>query len=182
MPVTRSYACNDCGYEWSHLHLNRDDPVPDCAVCRSKEAPKQLVGSFNIGTVKSKAMDYTWKMAQERYGMTNMRDNSREGDAAFMAPPPVQTAEAEQLTRLIKEASPELSPEQADMTKNFWMHGNATSEPMKQALTQTAMANAAQTRQDGLDPIGLVHQGEKATGGRMKLEVIGRAKLTDTAS
>ena len=180
MPVTRTYACDDCGNQWSYLHLNRDDPVPECAMCLSKAAPKQLIGSFNIGTVKSKAIDYTWKMAQERYGMTDMRDNSYEGDAAALPPSPVQTAEADQLTRLMKEASPEMSSEQADMTKSFWQKGAAP--PMQQALTQTAMANAAQTRQDGLDPMGLVHQGEKATGGRMKLEVIGRAKLTDIAS
>lgn len=177
MPVTRRYACNECDHEWVFLHLSRDEPYPECPKCEAMAA-SSLPTMFAINGVKSKAIDFTQKMAEESYGLTNFHDNMREGDVAAMAPPPIQTAEAEALTMAMKEMAPEMTDAQAQGVKNFWQPGSSTSS---QVANIAAPASAA-ARQLGADPVEMLHKSEKASGRQgMKLEVVGRAKATDAA-
>lgn len=177
MAVTRRYLC-DCGHEWTKLHFDRADPVPECPSCEVRgeaSAPAEIPGTFAITGDRSRAIDFAQKMAEEDYGLTDMNDNMREGDVAAKGPRPAQTAEVEAAVMQLKEAVPELSGEQAEMTKNFWMKGPQQGSPEMAALASTAMANAGPTRESGSDPLALLHQGQKAAGGGMKLDVIGRS-------
>lgn len=179
MPVTRRYACDQCEHEWTFLHLKRDEPYPDCPRCEA-QAAASLPTMFAINTVKSKAVDFAQKMAEEDYGLTDMNDNMREGDVAAKAPPPIQTAEAEALTRMMKDTVPDCTDEQAQAVKNFWQPGSSVAPAQ---ATQMAAPGAAAARQLGADPVQMLHKSEKAHAQQTgtvgpKLEVVGRAKLS----
>lgn len=187
MAVTRRYLC-DCGYEWTKLHFDRSDPIPECPMCVAREEESREVRNipsmFAITGVKSKAIDYAQKMAEEDYGLTDMNDSRYEGDVAAKAPKPAQTAEVEAAVQQLKDASgPGLTDEQAAMAKTFWGGGMASAfgappqaagivDQQVQAMTGIARATASS---DGVDPVGLLHKQAKAGGGRMKLDVVGRS-------
>lgn len=177
MPITRKYLCDECGWEFTVLHWDRDDPVPACPACSS--SAKNIPGSFAIKTNASRAGDMAYRMAEESYGITDANDNLKEGDSFMKAPAPVQTAEAEQLTRAMKEAMPELTDQQAKGVNDFWVKGMAPEQ--SQAMDAQAQQGAALARAGGDDPMALLHQGQKETGGSMGLEVVGRAKIDDVA-
>ena len=181
MPVTRRYLCDDCGHEFTKFHMNREEPVPECERCAA--ATKNIPGMFAITGIKSKAIDYTHAMMEQDYGMTNMRDNAKEGEAYALPPAPVQTAEREQLTRAIMEtvqgeASPEVRADLAENVNEFWKTGKTPQHPIEQAKIQEATTVGVQAqRSDGADPIGLLHEGQKKAGGGMKLDVVSRSKM-----
>lgn len=180
MPVTRRYACDQCDHEWTYLHLSRDEPYPECPECAA-QAAASLPTLFAITTVKAKAVDHAFRIAQEDYGMTDMNDASREGDIAAKAPPPIQTAEAEALTMAMKEMVPDLTHDQAEGVKHFWQPGSSFTPSQTTAL---AAPGAAEARALGADPLAMVHQSaaaaEKADNRRgPKMRVEGRAKASD---
>jgi hypothetical protein len=179
MPVTRRYECDECAYQWTFLHLNRDEPYPDCPQC-AESAARSMPTLFAITTNKAKAIDMAQKIAEEDYGMTDMNDNLREGDIAVKAPPLVQTAEAEALTQAVKGMNPELTESQAQAVKGFWQPGSSTASSM----ANVAAPAAAAARQLGADPVEMLHKSEKAAAkqnprGGPKLNIVGRAKLSD---
>ena len=179
MPVTRRYACDQCAHEWTYFHMNRDEPYPECPACMALAA-QSLPSMFAITTNKSRAVDFAQKMAEEDYGMTDMNDNSREGDVAAKAPPPVQTAEAEALTMAMKEMNPDLTDGQAQAVKNFWQPGSSTASN----VANVAAPAAAEARNLGADPVEMLHKAEKEATkhnprGGPKLNIVGRAKISD---
>lgn len=181
MAITRRYLCDDCEWEWTVLHFSRDEPIPDCPRCEAADEVKAIPGSFSIKTNASRAGDTAYRMAEETYGITDANDNLREGDTFAKAPRPVQTAEAEAMVEEIRSLAPTLSPQQAEQAKNFWMRGMApdtAAQAQQQVMAQAAPA-AQVARLDSSDPMKMLHEGEKATGGRMNLEVVGRSKMTD---
>lgn len=174
MPVTRTYLCSDCALQFSRFHMSRDEPAPECPRCEA--ASRNIPGSFSIGTVKGKAIDAAYAMAEQQYGITDLHDNSRAGDIAAVAPPPVQSAEAEAIARSMVEAgmAPELAPEQMALAKSFWQNGATPQASPPSQLTQAAMANASLARAEGVDPVGLLHaRGKAEGGGKMAFEVVG---------
>jgi len=183
MPVTRTYLCDDCGYEFKKFHMDRNEPAPDCEMCA--QVTHSIPGRFNITGVKAKAIDMVQKMVEEDYGMTNMRDNGREGDIAAMGPSQVQTAEAEQLTRQMMEAQPQLAPEQAAMVNTFWKTSmtpgsqpqsqgglNISPEAQRDMLLQQGAVAAQAASGMGADPIGLIHEAGKKGMARTNLEIL----------
>lgn len=175
MPVTRRYLCDSCNYEWTHFHLQREEAYPDCPSCAAAE-PASIPTTFAITGVKSKAIDYTQRMVEEDYGMTNMRDNMREGDVAAMAPAPVQSREAQELTMAVREAQPDLNDAQIEQVNSFWQKGVSGATP-DQVRAQAAPAAAA-ARSLGADPIEMLHKAEKQAGRQgLNLDVVGRAKM-----
>lgn len=88
MPVMRTYRCPDCGGVFEFLHMSRNEPPPDnCELCQSSmqavpELPKVNIGGSNI----SKAVDMTYAAAEESLGVTDLKDNLREGDIAAKVP------------------------------------------------------------------------------------------------
>ena len=182
MPVTRTYLCDDCGYRFTQFHMNRDEPAPECPACYA--ATHSIPGGFNITTHKAKAVDLAQKIAEEDYGMTNMRDNSREGDVAALPPSQVQSAEAETLTRQMMAAQPQINEHQADLVNSFWknsMSGAAipgagdpslTREQQRDQLLAVGASASAQAAGMGADPIGLIHEAGKRGMADTRLEVL----------
>lgn len=85
MPVIRTYQCNDCK-ETFEVTCGADDPDPDCPGC--SVVMEWRPQKFSIGgSVTSKAVDLTQKVLEEDYGMTDFKDNQREGDVAFKEKP-----------------------------------------------------------------------------------------------
>lgn len=181
MPVTRTYLCDDCGYRFTQFHMNRDEPAPDCPACYA--ATHSVPGGFNITTHKSKAVDMAQKIAEEDFGLTNMRDNSREGDVAAMGPSQVQSAEAEDLTRQMMAAQPQINEQQAEMVNAFWKNsmGGSTMpgvspglspEQQRDQLLAVGAAASSQAAGIGADPVGLLHEAGKRGMADTRLEVL----------
>lgn len=90
MKVIRKCRCLSCGQRFSRT-MDDAQPLPDCPSCGTPEPPDQdRVSSPAIIGSKSKAMDQAYKIAEQDFGMTNMRDNLREGDSAYIQPSPQQ--------------------------------------------------------------------------------------------
>ena len=85
----------------------------------------------------SKAADTMYKIAEEDYGLTNMKDNLREGETAAIIP------------NLPKELQ-----KNAD---NFWQK-NAMQ---RTALMSSAKQGMADARIEGVDPMALLHNNAK---------------------
>lgn len=88
MPVIRTYKCNDCSKLFEVVLESGNDGDPPCPFCDQVLAWQP--GMFSIKTNKSRALDLTQQIVEEDYGLTDMRDNLREGDVA--AKTPVKTA------------------------------------------------------------------------------------------
>lgn len=187
MPISRTYLCDDCQGQFNRLHWDRDEPVPECPYCAS-DAARNIPGTFNITGARAKAIDIAQQIAEEDYGLTNMRDNLREGDIAAMGPSAPQTAEREELVREMQATFGEAAgtPERLEQNiKEFWHTGGSkTSLPPEAQMARdqkVAEARMASTvaRTDGADPIELLHKAEKAANphGGMNLHVMSRSKL-----
>lgn len=186
MPISRKYLCDDCTGEFTRLHWDREEPVPECPYCASATA-RNIPGTFSITGVKAKAIDIAQQIAEEDYGLTNMRDNLREGDIAAMGPSAPQTAEREEIVREMQGAFGDAAGTPEHLERNiqeFWHTGTPSSIPPEaQAARDMKVAEAraasAVARTDGADPIELLHKAEKAANprGGMNLHVMSRAKL-----
>lgn len=185
--VRRTYKCNDCFLEWTERHDSADSPVADCPVCALKA--EQVRRPVAVTTNKSRAIDYTQRMVEEDYGLTNFADNQRVGDNAIIGPSPMQTAEREAMTRAMVEAGlpAELTQDQQQMAKGFWGSGtpaptgNPVVDQVLQAAVQSAPAGAAIARSEGVDPVGLIHEASSKGLMNMKLHVAARGEMSTDA-
>ncbi|MDE2103309.1 MAG: hypothetical protein KGL39_39075, partial [Patescibacteria group bacterium] len=123
-------------------------------------------------TNKTKAVKIAQDIAERDYGMTDMRSGSRPGDIAALAPSPIQTAEAESITRAFVEAGApaEIAPELKKQAENFWQPAAGAAGTAMQA----ASAGAAEARKMGSDPVGLLHAAGKKGMLGPKYDVIAR--------
>lgn len=170
MPVTRTYRCDDCDFQFKKFHMNRDEPVPECPMCAEKA--RNVPGSFSIGTNKGKAIDIAQSMAEETFGLTDMHDNQRPGDIAAKAPTPMHTAEREAITRAIQEMAPALTQSQEAQAAAFWQHNSGANRPPA-AMMAAATRGAATARQAGDDPIAQIHEAGRKGGARITADVMG---------
>lgn len=100
------YHCKRCGNKWrvvSTRAVSMDDPVPDCPnlACGEAQTPIGMDLTSNkapatVGmNVRVKAMDETSNIVMRDYGMTDLRDDVREGESMAPKLPPVQQAMAD---------------------------------------------------------------------------------------
>jgi hypothetical protein len=141
-----------------------------CASLGTQEMPLPAVK-----TTISQAVEFVQKMAEEQYGVTNLRDHLKPGDTAFMPPSPIQSAEGEAITRAMVEAGapPEMGDHLQAQSRNFWGAGVGLPAPMNHnpiaaAIPTTidaarAMAAPAVMEARALhsDPVGLLHEAGK---------------------
>lgn len=132
-----NYRCRDCGAVFEHLKMHLEDADPGCPVCAART--DAMPARVNIKTNKSRAIDITQRIAEEDYGMTNMRDNLREGDIAAYDPPAPK-------------------PEHAKAVDSFWQ-----SSP---ELISVAKQNAKLASKEGLNPLTLLQRKIKSDGVR----------------
>lgn len=87
MRVVRVIRCLDCGKRYRRIQDSTEDPAP-CPQCGIVEPslPVRISAPAIVGT-RSRSVDEAWRVAQEDFGLTNMRDNAHEGETAFIAPP-----------------------------------------------------------------------------------------------
>jgi hypothetical protein len=179
--VRTEWYCDVCEARWVTVEDAGSTAEPQCEVCQT--APEQVFRPVSIKTNVSRAVEFAQKMAEERLGLTDMNDHLRHGDISAKAPPPIQTAESETITRALVEAgaSPEIAPHLQANVKNFF--GAAGTGTMGAAIAASvpqdinaarAMAApaAAQARDMGADPVGLLH-----AAGKKGLDPVSRQNL-----
>src|SRR6516162_5916553 len=99
--IYRTYQCIDCNYIFEiecESSSTEDPPCPEC-----DKVLDWVPGMFSIKTERSRAVDYTQKVIEEDYGLTDLKDNNREGDVAFKPPPPMHTHERETVEQAVRE-------------------------------------------------------------------------------
>ena len=88
MPIVRRYECGDCGCKFDKLHFDRAEPPPECPGCQALASKQtQVPAGFSIKGNTSKAVDIAQDILEKDYGLTNFKDNMREGDIAAITPP-----------------------------------------------------------------------------------------------
>lgn len=132
MPIVRTYRCPDCGAVYDHFHLNSDEPFKDCPACGVE--PVIQPGGFRMTGAKAQAVDVMQNIAEKQFGLTNMQDNLREGDAAV-----------------------KLTPDQSKMAGGFWGGGGLGPNLPAAALLAGAKAGPA-----AADPIAHMQNYAKA--------------------
>lgn len=178
--VRRTYNCGDCGLRWQVIHDHMDEPIPDCPTCLMKaqwEAPLPA-----LLTTKSLAVDMAQRMAEEDFGLTNMHDNSRPGDVAYMGPSPMQTAERDALTQQMAEMARSVENEGGAVAPevkmamgegNFWTAGQAAMPNMGNMIAQASPA-VAQQQQEGTAATSLLEKARSEGMLRPMNAVVGR--------
>lgn len=157
----RTFECDKCErqFEW------REETPPDfCAICGSSAAEaEQIFGApAVVGSATSKAVDYTWEMAQRDYGMTDMNSNLHEGDVAAKSVH-LSTAQREQLAQetaefqRAKESLNNVPPSIQAGVNGYWQGVGKDLDPSKGALAQQAATDRAQ----GVDALSII-QSRKA--------------------
>jgi hypothetical protein len=177
--IVRTYACDDCGSEFE-VTCNSDDPAPDCPNCA--RVLEWRPGMFAIKTTKSRAMDVTQDILEKDFGLTNFKDNQREGDvAAITAPAPSQAAkdaEIRQLSEVVQQTTGQpLTAQQHAMAQSFWGGGNAMQQAIPaDAMLAGAKQNTAAADAEGVNPMALLHKAGKAGHLKTPIKIVARAR------
>jgi hypothetical protein len=180
--IYRTWACNDCDHEFTVLCESSEGP-PDCPNC--SQVLEWRPGLFSINGAKSKAMDVTQNILETEFGLSNFRDNQREGDVAAIVPTQTETqrsAEIRQLSEVAQATGQPLTPQQENMAQAFWGKPGAnlnvganslpTTDLLAGARQSTAMANA-----EGVNPMALLHQAGKKGHLKTPIKILARAKM-----
>lgn len=219
--IKRHYRCDICEYKWIAL-VDKRDPHPNaCAnpACASLEPVRHDVETERaegearilamaeegrapgVRTNVSRAVDYTHKMAEEQYGLTDMNDDGRPGTSAFKdAPPPTTAAvndEIQQMMDVVRQSgaadlipvAPEIAayagssdPRQAFFGASGSVQGKAPGpQPAPQASIMAAAPSAAVARAQGEDPVALLHAAGKKGLLNDSYEVVGGVKVPEGA-
>jgi len=135
--------------------------------------------SFAIGTVKSKAVDLTQSIIEQDFGLSNLKDNVREGEAYFQPPPPKQTAEIEAETRRDIEITKqtgglpaELAAQVEHSRNTFFGAGGAGMLGGLPGALSTAKAAAAEP--GAVNAMQALHEGGKAGKLPVKAHIIAK--------
>lgn len=163
--IYRTYVCGDCDTIFEVHHDSGDEPIPDCPTCSKvlKWTPK----SFNTTGVKSKAVDYAQKVMEEDYGLSNFRDNNREGDVGYIDPTRKTAAEADAIGQRESEAGREvvhrlaqISPDHKTQVDNFFGGQSASIGQNKVPVQQLIQAGKTGAGSE-VNPMSLLHKAGK---------------------
>jgi hypothetical protein len=160
--IVRTYQCADCQAMYE-VECNSNDGDPDCPACST--VLQWRPQSFAIGgSIRSKAVDLTQNIMEKDFGLADMKDNVREGEAYFKPPPPKQAAEIEAETRRDIEITnqtgslpPDLAAQVEHSRNTFFGAGGALGG--MGAMMSTAAASKGQP--GSVDAMGALHQGGK---------------------
>ena len=100
MPIVRTYACDNCEREWD-VTCESNDPDPECEVCA--KVLQWQPGLFAITGHKAKAIDYTQQIIEQDFGLSDLKDNTREGEAAYKEPAPETTSQKDKIAQAVHE-------------------------------------------------------------------------------
>lgn len=96
-------SCRQCGFKWARRTKNPDSPDPACPNLACGEIPATIGMDLSSnkapaaigGNLRNKAIDETAHMVMQDYGMTDMRDDVREGESSAPKLPARQQAMAD---------------------------------------------------------------------------------------
>lgn len=179
--IRRRYRCT-CGYEFRWTHASEDEPHPECPACVARGQTQDPVTwvppNPGVLTTKSRAIDFTQKMVEQDMGLTNFKDNLKEGEAAYMPDAPMHTAEREAVTReLIQAGVPQHIPaELQGQVDNMWQGGmGAQSTEATLGAPSVAKAASEAARAAGAEPLAML-EGARSSGNLpFKLNVVARS-------
>ncbi len=178
MPVVRTFACDDCGATFEITQGMNDEP-PDCPNC--SRVLEWQPGRVNIIGNKSRAVDATQQILEQDFGMSNIRDNMREGDVAAMPAAAPTGAQIDAEIRTVAEyatqttGAPTLNQTQAEMAKAFWAGGQTPLQKVPAAeMLNNAKASTALANSEGLNPMTLLHKAGKKGQLRTPINVVAR--------
>lgn len=198
--IRRRYHCDVCDHTFDMRHDREDEPMPDCPNCvklgQEAAAVTWVPPLVAIGTTKGKAIDLAYDIAENDYGMTDMKDNQQIGDIAYVGPPPIQTAQAEAEIRQMVEAAGQIAQplpqgplapdgtrqllvDKALQVENFFQGNQGGSA--EGTIGQAAAAKAAsdQARVQGVDPVGILEKGRASGNMPFKLNVMSAVASRD---
>lgn len=157
--IIREYRCPDCGEVFEHFHASYDDPPLEThALCKARL--EKLPSVFRTRGTALKAANAMYRIAEEDMGVTNMKDNLREGEVAAITKP--------------------LSPELEKMKREFFRpqgpSNTAAFTAPQQEMVALAKQATKQARAEGApNPMEQLHRSFKATHARgVPINVIGR--------
>jgi hypothetical protein len=174
MAIYGIYQCGECQHQFRGWR-EKDGQYPKCPECGIEGGWAPQAPALN--GIKAKAIDIAQKIAEETFGMTDMKDNLRQGDTIVKAPPPIQTAESEAMTRELLTAgvgTPEVAPHLQQYVQNFFGATGAGPSVDPLASIQGAAPAANEARSMGVDPLGLLHKGKGYGGGINKIVPINK--------
>ena len=96
--VKRRYVCHKCSHVYQGTQIvlkgttDNKEPCPNCNKSKVEIIERPRDPDLRAGPLAKKAVDFTYKMAEADYGMTDMRDNLRAGDIAMKLPGEVGAA------------------------------------------------------------------------------------------
>lgn len=150
MAKARHYQCKkeDCGHKWWQEYQGGDaSNQVFCPLCGDHKGKMHPVAVNTCQTGKfGKAAGVMQDMLEKDYGMTNLKDNLREGDVAAVVDNPVSKASNE-MGGMFAPA-PSGAP-------------SAPGGMNAQALLAGAKAYTAQSNAEGRNPMNMFHQAAK---------------------
>jgi hypothetical protein len=178
--IIRTYKCDDCELEFE-VDCESNDPDPDCPQC--SKVLDWVPGMFAINGVKSKAIDYAQDIIEKDFGLSNLKDNTREGEPAYLEPPAPQTNEREKIERAVREYVQESTHPVAQVARSQTDGGaahasfNWGTQPAGVTVPQVSMQHVlatAKTGPQGPNPMNLLHQGIKSGELKTPMKIVGR--------
>ena len=179
--VTR-LRCVDCGKDWKEDQAVLEDldmiTCPECSVVmmlpkrsleeqakRLSEPPPAIRGNSSNA---SRAVDFTYKMAEQDYGMTDMKDNLRDGDTAYKMP--IVTPDHNPVAQAINQ-------------RGGFFNNGAPQNVISQRSSSMDIAAAARAERHAsgiADPVSVLQKSVKNTPSVIDMarsNPVGRAKL-----
>jgi len=180
MPVVRTYECMDCSAVYEVTHESGDEPFPDCPNC--SKVLEWRPQRFNTTTNKTKAVDLTQQVLEQDFGLTNYKDNLREGDVGYIAPTKT-TAEKDvimqreseagrEVVQRMKQIDPQLKPQVDGFFGGQTAAIGNNRVPVTQLIQAGKMGPGA-----GVDPMAALHKLGKQGKLPQNYKIIARDKL-----
>jgi hypothetical protein len=175
--IIRTYRCDDCEQEFE-VHCESSDGDPDCPAC-AKVLDWQP-GMFAITGHKSRAIDVTQKIIEQDFGLANLKDNTREGEAAYKEPRVDTTHEKEKITQAVMEYVRETTgtapggPVSAPAPVAFNWGTQVAGAPAPQVSMQHVLAQTKVGPQPPENPMEILQGGIKSGHLRSKNRIIAK--------
>lgn len=150
MAKSRHYKCKSCAHTWWQVYeygaSENQVFCPECDVHHGRMAPVNV--KVDATGKVGKAAGVMYDMLEKDYGMTDLKDNLRQGDVAAKVSNPV-------------------SAELGKMGGNMFSGGALPSNPAApggmstEALMAGAKAYTAQSNREGRNPMNMFHAAAK---------------------
>jgi hypothetical protein len=113
--IYRTYECLDCQAVYEVAHDSGDEGFPPCPNC--EKVLEWRPTRFAIGgSNESKAAKIAQDVMEQDFGLTNYKDNSREGDVGYIDPTRKTAAEKDAIMQRESEAGREVLSRMKDVT------------------------------------------------------------------